>query len=361
MKNILLTPGPLTTSNVVKQSMQKDLGTRDKDYENLVEETRQLLLEIANADPLKYSVIFMQGSGTFGVESVLTSTIQPNEKVLILSNGAYGDRMGNICKQASVNYKLVQYSMVEKLNSQVIEKEISKSDITHVAYVHCETTAGVLNDIEEIQNLIHKYKKISIVDAMSSFASIPISINKLGVDYLITSSNKCLHGVPGLAIVFANKKHLSTCKNICHSLSLDLYSQYEYMEQHPGSFRFTSPTHVMLALNTAIKELISQGGIKARYFHYLEIQKLIHEVMSSHKFDTLVCKADQCPVITTFLYKQNFNFQDFYNYFKKNGFILYNGKLTDYDAFRIGNIGDITKNDIQVFKKVLDHYFEEVK
>ena len=144
MKNILLTPGPLTTSNVVKQSMQKDLGTRDKDYENLVEETRQLLLEIANADPLKYSVIFMQGSGTFGVESVLTSTIQPNEKVLILSNGAYGDRMGNICKQASVNYKLVQYSMVEKLNSQVIEKEISKPDITHVAYVHCETPAGVL-------------------------------------------------------------------------------------------------------------------------------------------------------------------------------------------------------------------------
>jgi len=117
----------------------------------------------------------------------------------------------------------------------------------------------------------------------------------------------------------------------------------------------------MLALNTAIKELISQGGIKARYFHYLEIQKLIHEVMSSHKFDTLVCKEDQCPVITTFLYKQNFNFQDFYNYFKKNGFILYNGKLTDYDAFRIGNIGDITKNDIQVFKKVLNHYFEEVK
>lgn len=358
MTRILLTPGPLTTSRNVKQSMLEDMGTRDSDYQKLVQETREKMLVLADADAAEYTTVFLQGSGTYGVESVLTSVIKAQEKVLILSNGAYGNRMKEICEKAKIPHEACSYSMIQALPLEEIEKEIARKDVTHVAYIHCETTAGVMNDIEAIQSLIHKYHKISIVDAMSSFAGLSMSVGKLGIDYLITSSNKCLHGVPGIAIILARKAHLATCKNVCSSLSLDLYAQYRYMEEQGGSFRFTSPTHVMLALHTAIEELMASGGIAARHVDYVEKQRVICDAMKQHGFETIVPSAQQCPVITTFLCKDGFDFQDFYAYFKQHDILLYSGKLPGYDAFRIGNIGAITMEDVARFIALLDAYFK---
>lgn len=357
---VLLTPGPLSTSHNVKQAMLHDVGTRDQEYQRIVENLRATLLKLAHAKNETYACILLQGSGTYGVESVLTSTITQQQKVLILSNGSYGERMEQICQKAHIPYRIASYSMIHALPINEIEKEIAQKDITHVAYIHCETTAGVLNDIHAIQQLLHKHHKISIVDAMSSFASMDISMDDLAIDYLITSSNKCLHGVPGIAIVIANKEHLNTCKNICPSLSLDLYEQFEYMEQQHSSFRFTSPTHVLLALCEAIKELQQKGGIPARQQRYQHVQKELHKALKAHGFQTLVNPREQSYVITTFLIPKGFNFSLFYAYFKEYGFLLYRGKLPNIDAFRIGNIGEIEDYNIQKFIKVLGQYMERL-
>ena len=360
-QKVLLTPGPLTTSKSVKEAMLIDMGTRDSEYQNLVQEVRQTLLQLATANEAVYTCVLLQGSGTYGVESVLTSVVKQNEKVLILSNGAYGERMEQICKAAKVPYDNASYSMLYQYPLSEIEAQIARKDITHVAYVHSETTAGVLNDIKSIQELIHRYQKISIVDAMSSFASLPMSLDELDVDYLITSANKCLHGVPGLALIYAKRSHLDQCEGICPSLSLDLYAQYQTMEKGNGSFRFTSPTHVLRALKQAIGELTESGGIAARYERYLMIQKRIREAMLKHGFETLVPYSDQSPVITTYLCKEGFVFSDFYDYFKDNDYLLYSGKLPQYDAFRIGNIGEISDADVDRFITLLEAYFNEVK
>ena len=359
-RTVLLTPGPLTTSMDVKSAMLTDLGTRDTQYQTITQEIRQTLLQLAHADEQRYSCILLQGSGTYGVESVLSSTIRKNEKVLILSNGAYGERMEKICQKGGIPYRIQTYPMTSALPLLEIEAAIAAEDITHVAYIHCETTAGVLNDIKGIQRLINKYQKHSIIDAMSSFASMEIDLQELNADYLITSSNKCLHGVPGIAVVFAKKQHLNTCEGICRSLSLDLYEQYRFMEDQHGAFRFTSPTHVMLALKEALQELQQTGGICERNKRYCFIQNEIHTAMSNHGFQTLVKQQEQSPVITTYLYPEHFNFAHFYQYFKENGILLYNGKLPDIDAFRIGNIGDIQDEDLEKFKALLEHY-EEIK
>lgn len=359
-QRILLTPGPLTTSTAVKQAMQIDIGTRDQEFQDIVQDIRKNLLSLAHADDEKYSCILLQGSGTYGVESVLTSVIRPKDKVLILSNGAYGDRMEQICNIGNIPCEKISFSMIHALPINEIESYIAQEDITHVAYIHCETTAGVLNDMEAIQKLIKKHNKISIVDAMSSFGSMEIDVDSLDVDFMITSANKCLHGVPGICIIFAKKDILNSCKGICKSMSLDLYAQYQYMEQFHGSFRYTSPTHVLLALQQALYELNETGGIKERYKRYLTIQKKIRDAMYAQGFETLVDSKEQSPIITTYLYPEDFDFPAFYAYFKQNGFLLYNGKLPDINAFRIGNIGHIEDKDIQEFIKLLSTYKENV-
>lgn len=358
-QKILLTPGPLTTSMAVKESMLLDLGTRDTDYSILVQSIRKDLLELAHANMDTYSVVLLPGSGTYGVESVLTSTISSKSKVLILENGAYGKRMVEICKQASIPYQVESFSMIAALPAGAIEDLIANEEITHVAFIHCETTAGVLNDLASIMKIIHKYNKISIVDAMSSFASVDINLQELDIDYLITSSNKCLHGVPGIAIVYAKRNTLDSCKGICKSVSLDLYAQYKFMEENNGGFRFTSPTHVMLALQTAIQELKEYGGILARHQHYKKLQSMIQATMHELGFETLVDNEEQSPVITTYLIPNNFDFNDFYNYMKDHGFLLYSGKLPSYDAFRIGNIGEVTQNNIEIMLTLVKTYQKE--
>lgn len=342
----LYTPGPLSTTLTTKKAMLRDWGTRDTEYQNLVQDMRRKLLELANVDEKDFITVFLQGSGTFGVESVLNSYLGSSDKILILSNGAYGQRMAEICRRANKNYDIKEFSMIEALIQDKIEHLIQRDEYTHVAVVHCETTAGVLNDIEMISNLTRKYKKKLIVDAMSSFGGIPINLDELQIDFMITSSNKCLHGVPGVALIFGKRDAFEACKGNSFSLSLDLYDQYKTMEAGEGSFRFTSPTHVMAALNTAIDELITSGGIEVRHREYIMKQRAIADGMVKLGFEILVEPIYQAPIITTYLCPSQFDFNKFYDYMKDKGFLLYSGKLPTYDAFRIGNIGDISMEDI---------------
>src|SRR5699024_7095469 len=269
---VLLTPGPLTTSATVKEAMMKDWCTWDDEYNQLVQHIRQKLLHLATESPNKYTTVLMQGSGTFSVESVIGTTIPENGKLLVVANGAYGERIATISSKLMIDTVVLNSGETSPPDVHLLNIKLKEDpDITHVAVVHCETTTGMLNPLEEISNIVKKHDKIFILDAMSSFGGIEMDIDKLHVDYLISSANKCIQGVPGFGFIIAKKDQLEKCKDNARSLSLDLYNQWKVMEDQNGKWRFTSPTHVVHAFHQALKELEQEGGIKARAQRYAEI------------------------------------------------------------------------------------------
>ena len=346
---ILLTPGPLTTSLGVKSAMLKDWCTWDNEYNSLVQDMRKKVLNIAEAGE-EYTMIPMQGSGTFSVEGVLTSTIGENEKVLILSNGAYGDRMKTICDTSKISNSIYKIEQIETYNLNYLEQIIKNNDsITHLAVVHCETTSGILNPIKEIGIIAKKYNKIFIVDAMSSFGGIHFSVPEYQIDFLISSSNKCIQGVAGFGFIIAKKSELLKCEGKSRSHSLDIFDQWKVMESGNGKWRFTSPTHVVRAFYQALLELEIEGGVKIRESRYIKNQDTLVKGMDSLGFKAIVHSENQSPIITTF-YAPNhpkYKFETFYSKLKEHGFVIYPGKLTKDESFRIGNIGDVYYEDIK--------------
>lgn len=229
------------------------------------------------------------------------------------------------------------------------------ADITHVAVVHCETTTGVLNPLKEIAHLVKMYGKKLIVDAMSSFGGVPLNVQELGIDFLISSANKCIQGVPGFGFIIARKSELTHCKGVSRSLSLDIYDQWETMEKGHGKWRFTSPTHVVRAFKQAMDELKAEGGVEARHRRYCENHDVLVGGMRSLGFETLLPDGIQSPVITSFLYPHvvGFDFKGFYAQLKAKGFVIYPGKISQADTFRIGNIGDVYPDDFRRLVEII--------
>lgn len=345
---LLLTPGPLTTTDTVKQAMLTDWCTWDEDYNvHIVQEIRKELVALATQHTDDYTAILMQGSGTYCVESVIGSVIKPGDKLLILSNGAYGDRMGNIAEYHGINYDMLAFDETEQVSVNYVDDYLAhNADITHVAIVHCETTTGILNPLEEIAHLVKMYGKKLIVDAMSSFGGIPLDVHQLGIDFLISSANKCIQGVPGFGFIIARRSELMYCKGVSKSLSLDIYDQWETMEKGHGKWRFTSPTHVVRAFKQAMEELGAEGGVEARHNRYCRNHDTLVQGMRSLGFRTLLPDEFQSPIITSFYYPhENFDFKSFYTQLKQSGFVIYPGKISQADTFRIGNIGDVYPED----------------
>ncbi len=350
---LLLTPGPLTTSESVKEAMMSDWCTWDEDYNlGIVEEIRKDLINLASSHPEEYTAVLMQGSGSFCVEATLGSTIRPEDHLLIAANGAYGKRMGVIAEYYHINHHLLKFEETQTIDPQEIEKYLNQHpEVTHVSVVHCETTTGILNPLEDIAKVVKRHNKILIVDAMSSFGGVPIDMYRLGIDFMISSANKCIQGVPGFGFIIARRSLLSQCKGIARSLSLDLYDQWNTMESGHGKWRFTSPTHVVRAFMQALKELKEEGGIEARHMRYCENHQTLVEGMRELGFKTLLADSEQSPIITSFYYpSEDFNFKKFYQQLKSKGFVIYPGKISQADTFRIGNIGDVFPND---FKKLI--------
>ncbi|NFM80313.1 2-aminoethylphosphonate--pyruvate transaminase [Clostridium botulinum] len=297
--------------------------------------------------------------GRFGVESVITTAIGKEDKCMIITNGAYGERMITMAKYVGINYDTysVEYNSLPEVKEirNILERD---KDITHIAMVHCETTTGILNPIEEVSKVDKEYGKTLIIDAMSSFGGIPINVEELGIDYLISSANKCIQGVPGFSFVIANIEKLSKCKGNSKSLCLDLYDQWKGMDKE-GKWRYTSPTHVVAAFSKAIDELLEEGGVEARYIRYKENNSLLRKNLKEVGISSYIEERIQSPIITTFLFPNNeFNFDNFYRYVKERGFVIYPGKLTDVDTFRIGNIGEIYKEDIKELYTIIKEYME---
>ena len=344
----LLTPGPLTTSRTVKEEMMVDHCTWDNDYKQITQKIREELLELAHVSPEEYTAVLMQGSGTFGVESAITSSVGKDGKILILSNGAYGERQEDICTHAGLKYRIEHFHYNEVPDAAVVE-EILKEDpeITHVSMVHSETTSGILNDIESVGKVAKAYGKVFIVDAMSSFAGVEIPVSEWGIDFIISSANKCIQGVPGFSFIICRLDELKKCEGKAVSLSLDLYDQWKGM--FDGKWRFTSPTHVVLAFQKALEEMKEEGGIPARNKRYVENEKLLVEEMGKLGYKTYIDAEHQGPIITTFFYPEdcNYTFKEMYEFIKARGYAIYPGKVTEAETFRIGNIGEIYQEDIE--------------
>lgn len=347
---LLLTPGPLSTSKGVKAAMLRDWCTWDNEYNDLVQSLRAKLVSLGGRNHDDYTTVLMQGSGTFSVESVIGSVVPEDGKLVVLTNGAYGNRIAQIAKVLKVNTVVVDFGEVGQAEPEKL-REVLEGDpeITHVAVVHCETTTGMLNPIDEIGKVVKSFGKVYIVDAMSSFGGVAIDVADLQIDYLVSSANKCIQGVPGFGFILAKTEELKKCKGQARSLSLDLYDQWETMEKHNGKWRFTSPTHVVRAFYQAMLELEEEGGIEKRQVRYRENQRILVEGMEAIGFRALLPKEWQSPIITSFYFPESpqFTFAAFYERLKKEGFVLYPGKISHADTFRIGNIGEVYPHDMK--------------
>lgn len=346
---LLLTPGPLSTSKSVKAAMFGDWCTWDKDYNDIVDTVRCDLVKLATAKT-GYTSVLMQGSGTFSVESVIGSAIPADGKLLVLVNGAYGDRIAKIA--AYLRIPLIIHDSGELAPPDIprLRRKLEEdADITHVAVVHCETTTGMLNPIEDIGRTIKEHGRVFIVDAMSSFGGVPFSMESSHADFCISSANKCIQGVPGFGFVIATHEAMAAIQGQARSLSLDLYDQWRCMEDGHGKWRFTSPTHCVRAFRQALIELAEEGGVAARFARYRNNQQMLVSGMRALGLRCLLEKRYQSPIITAFLTPTSpeYAFERFYQSLKQKGFVIYPGKVTSVDTFRIGNIGVVDGNDIR--------------
>lgn len=359
----LLTPGPLTTTETVKREMLFDHCTWDDDYKQITQRIRAGLLKLGHVSEPEYTAVLMQGSGTFGVESVLTSVVGREDKVLIAANGAYGLRMTDICRHAGVNYTLYEQSNDKRPDPEKIVTLLAEDpSLTHVAMVHSETTSGILNDVESVGKAVRAAGKTFIVDAMSSFGAVDIPLADWGIDFLISSANKCIQGVPGFSFILARQDKLIASAGQARSLSLDLYDQWRGMNAD-GKWRFTSPTHVVLAFAKAMEELDAEGGIPARHARYAKNQRLLAERLEALGFRPYLNADVQGPIITTFFYPEGaaFTFRQMYDYIKERGYVLYPGKVMEVDTFRVGNIGEIYPDDIETLAAIMAEFLKEVR
>jgi len=345
---VLFTPGPLTTSRTVKQSMLRDLGSRDYEFIGVIKDIRQQLVEIAGGSPKEFTAIPLQGSGTYGLEAVVSSTIPPDGKLLVIINGAYGKRIVKISRILKIETTALEFPENSKPDLKKIEAALkADSKISQVAVVHCETTTGIMNPIKEIGELVSKHGAKYFVDAMSSFGAVPIDVADCRIDYLVSSANKCVEGVPGFTFAIANLASLKATRGFARSLTLDLLDQYEGFEKN-GQFRFTPPTHAMIAFRQALAELQAEGGVPGRAARYRANYEALIAGMRQMGFKEYLDEADRGYIITSFLYPQDpkFKFEEFYEKLNARNYVIYPGKVSDADCFRIGSIGRIFESDI---------------
>jgi 2-aminoethylphosphonate-pyruvate transaminase len=345
----LFTPGPLTTSLTVKQAMLRDLGSRDFEFIHIVQEIRQELLKLAEADGRGYEAILMQGSGTFGIESVIGSITPPDGKWLFVVNGAYGQRMMQIARVLKIAASAVTFPESQPAVTEAVAMALDHDPaITHVGAVHCETTTGLFNPIQELGKVAALHKKVFMVDAMSSFGAVPLPVADWGIHYLVSSANKCIEGVPGFSFVLARRDLLEQINGYARSLGLNLLAQWRGLEAD-GQFRFTPPTHTILAFRQALAELADEGGIQGRAARYQYNHDTLVRGMRMLGFTEYLRPEDQGYIITSFRYPDhpNFDFNRFYETLNEKGFVIYPGKVSDAACFRIGTIGRIRATEVR--------------
>jgi 2-aminoethylphosphonate-pyruvate transaminase len=345
---ILLTPGPLTTTLTTKAAMLRDWGSWDASFNAVTARVRERLTAIINGRDTHVCVP-MQGSGTFSVEGAVNTLVPRDGHVLVLINGAYGKRLARLTEMMGRRLSVFETADdVQTTAADVARLLDADASMTHVGLIHCETSTGILNPLPEIADVVAKRGRSLIVDAMSSFGAIPIDAKKIPFDALIAASGKCIEGPPGMGFVFARKTVLERCAGRSTSLALDLYDQWTYMER-TTQWRYTPPTHVVVAVDAALEQYIEAGGQPARYRRYAANCETLISGMTEMGFKVFLDPRIQAPIIVTFHAPADpkYAFKPFYDEVRSRGFILYPGKLTQLETFRVGCIGAIGPEEMR--------------
>ena len=348
----LLTPGPLTTSRAVKEAMLRDWGSWDGDFRAMTADLRRRLLALTGDTDDAFDCVPMQGSGTFSVEALLGSFLPRDGKALVLVNGAYGQRIAQ-----TLDYLGRAYSVIDKgdymppRGPEVAAALDADPAISHVVLVHCETSSGILNPVAEISETVYAKGRKLLVDSMSAFGAVPLDVNEIRYEAMVSSANKCIEGVPGFGFIIARKSELEAARGRSHSLSLDVHAQWAHMNK-TGQWRYTPPTHVVAAFLEALRQHEVEGGVSGRGDRYARNRDVLIAGMRDLGFETLLQDRWLSPIIVTFFNPAhaNFKFDRFYEMMKQKGFIIYPGKLTAVDSFRVGCIGRI---DHHVMRRVV--------
>ena len=358
---ILLTPGPLTTSNRTRQAMMTDWGSWDDRFNQLTASVCSQLLAILNGADSHHCVP-LQGSGTFAVEAAIGTLVPRNGKVLVLINGAYGKRLAKICEVLGREFSTFETAEDQPTTAADVDRLLhADAAITHVALIHCETSTGILNPLPQIAEVVKRHGKRLVIDAMSSFGALPIDAREVPFEALIAASGKCLEGVPGMGFVFAEKHALAAAQGNCHSLAMDLFDQHSYMTK-TGQWRFTPPTHVVAALHEALLQYAEEGGLPARHQRYANNCQALLDGMAELGVRSFLPAAIQAPIIATFHAPDDprYQFKAFYERVKAKGFILYPGKLTQVETFRVGCIGHVDAADMRAAVKAIAEVLQEM-
>ena len=348
---ILLTPGPLTTRLETRQAMLRDWGSRDPAFIALTAELRQRLVAVANGSRT-HVAIPLQGSGTYVVEGAIGTLVGQADKLLVLINGAYGERIAAIAKRLGRRLEILRWAEDEIVDVAAVDKALAADpSLTQVALVHCETTTGILNPLEAIADCVASHGRALLLDAMSSFGALAIDLSTTRIRAVLASSNKCLEGAPGLGFAIVERHAIADANGINPSLSLDLHEQWRGFESN-GQWRFTPPVQVVAALVAALRALETEGGPVARLARYSDNLATLLDGMTRMGFELYLNPAVQAPIIATFVQPTDrpFDFEAFYDGLAARGFLIYPGKLTKADSFRIGCIGALDSSD---FKRLL--------
>ena len=343
----LLTPGPLTTSLRTRQAMLRDWGSWDVDFNTITGRIRERLLQIVSGSAT-HECVPLQGSGTFSVEAALGTLVPRTGHVLVPQNGAYCQRIARTCRVLGRKLTTLDYAE----NTAVAAADVAGAlaadpSITHVALVHCETSTGILNPLHEVAEVVARHGRGLIVDAMSSFGALEIDARRTPFDAVVAASGKCLEGPPDMGFVIARRAVLERSEGNSHSLSMDLYDQWVYM-QKTTQWRYTPPTHVVAAFDCAIAQYLEEGGLAARHARYRQNCSILIEGMARLGLRSFLPAAIQAPIIVTFHAPENprYTFKSFYDAVKARGYILYPGKLTTLETFRVGCMGQLGERGI---------------
>nr|WP_170324434.1 2-aminoethylphosphonate--pyruvate transaminase [Ruegeria arenilitoris] len=348
----LLTPGPLTTSYAVKEAMLKDWGSWDDDFRAMTREVRSSLLALLGEGAEDFDCVPMQGSGSFSVEAMLASFIPRDGKALVLANGAYGQRSALTLEYLGRAHVVLDKGDYLPPRGEEVARILAEDpDISHVVAIHCETSSGILNPVEEISEATYAAGRKLLIDSMSAFGAVELKPTEIRYEAMVSSANKCIEGVPGFGFIVARKSELEAAKGNSHSLSLDVHAQWAHMNK-TGQWRFTPPTHVVAAFIEALRAHAAEGGVPGRGGRYTRNRDIMVSGMRELGFETLLDNRWLSPIIVTFFCPadEKFVFDQFYNLMKSKGFIIYPGKLTVVDSFRVGCIGQM---DEDVMRKVV--------
>lgn len=343
----LLNPGPVTVTAGVRNSLlQPDLCHREIECEQLIADIRHQLKNVYNTASEAFCAVLLTGSGTLAVESMLASCIGPNDRVLLIANGIYGYRMGDILKRHQKHFDQLDFGLTGAIDFNQVKAALSDTTYTHVACVHHETTIGRLNDLKPLSLLCNQFNTKLLLDTVSSFGGEHIDFSDPCISAVAATANKCLHGYPGIAFVLVRESELTKTKGFCNSLYLDLYNHYN--SQQRNQVAFTPAVQILYALQVALNELTQQGGWRARHDHYLKLSTALRQQLRDIGIELAIPEAECASMLSAFKLPQDIVFDQLHQQYKDHGYIIYPGQLNlGATIFRIATMGDLTLDDIQ--------------